>query len=168
MFTRAFGQMLAGSAQGNAPVLARPITWNAGLVEHHGVPLNTIFATIQLLPGLGIAIRPTVRVALAGSIALAGALTPSLATMPEVAWAVVFAVLTGWLGGQAGRAVRASGIRALAGGQCAPSLVHAAAMLYMSLTVAGHSTSRTVVPMIVTVWSLASRHDAGAARRGFS
>ena len=31
--------------------------------------LNTIFATIQLLLGLGIAFRPTVRVALAASVA---------------------------------------------------------------------------------------------------
>ena len=69
MFTRAFGQLLAGSAQGNAPVLARPITWNAGLVEAHSAALNTIFATIQLLLGLGIAIRPAVRPALAASIA---------------------------------------------------------------------------------------------------
>ena len=36
---------------------------------HHLVLLNTIFATIQLLLGLGIAFRPTVRLALAASIA---------------------------------------------------------------------------------------------------
>jgi hypothetical protein len=69
MYTKAFGQMLAGTADGNPAVIARPITWQAGLVEHHLVLLNTIFATIQLLLGLGIAIRPTVRVALAASVA---------------------------------------------------------------------------------------------------
>jgi hypothetical protein len=69
MYTRAFGQMLAGTAGGNPAVIARPITWQAGLVEHHLVLLNTIFATIQLLLGLGIAIRPTARVALAASVA---------------------------------------------------------------------------------------------------
>ncbi|HYZ54879.1 MAG TPA: hypothetical protein VE733_15435 [Streptosporangiaceae bacterium] len=69
MFTKAFGQMLAATALGNPAVVARPITWNAGLIEHHGVPLNTIFATVQLLLALGIAWRPTVRPALAASIA---------------------------------------------------------------------------------------------------
>ncbi|HUA29441.1 MAG TPA: hypothetical protein VMC03_11205 [Streptosporangiaceae bacterium] len=69
MFTKAFGQMLAGTAAGNPSVIASPINWDARLVEHNTVLLNTIFATIQLLVGLGIAWRPTVRVALAASIA---------------------------------------------------------------------------------------------------
>jgi hypothetical protein len=69
MFTKAFGQMIAGTAAGNPAVIARPITWNATLVEHHAVLLNTLFATIQLLLGLGIAFRPTVRIALAASVA---------------------------------------------------------------------------------------------------
>jgi hypothetical protein len=69
MYTEAFGQMLAGTAAGNPGVIARPISWNAALVEHHLVLLNTVFATIQLLLGLGIAYRPTVPVALAASIA---------------------------------------------------------------------------------------------------
>jgi hypothetical protein len=69
MYTKAFGQMLAGTADGNPSVIARPITWQATLVEHHLVLLNTIFATIQVLLGLGIAIRPTARAALAASIA---------------------------------------------------------------------------------------------------
>ena len=46
-----------------------PITWQAGFLGHHLALLNTIFATIQVLLGLGIAIRPTVRLALAASIA---------------------------------------------------------------------------------------------------
>ena len=69
MYTKAFNQMLAATAAGNPSVIARPITWDATLVEHHLVLINTIFATIQLLLGLGIAFRPTVRVALAASIA---------------------------------------------------------------------------------------------------
>ncbi len=69
MFTKAFGQMLGSTAAGNPSLVARPITWDATLVEHHLVLLNTIFATIQLLLGLGIAFRPTVRLALAASIA---------------------------------------------------------------------------------------------------
>src|SRR3984957_21332296 len=68
MFTKAFGQLLAGAASGNPAVIAGPITWDAHLVEHYPVPLNAAFATIQLLLGLGIAWRPTVRVALGASI----------------------------------------------------------------------------------------------------
>jgi hypothetical protein len=68
MYTKAFGQMLAGTAAGNPSVIARPITWDASLVEHHLMLANTFFATIQLLLGLGIAFRPTVRIALAASI----------------------------------------------------------------------------------------------------
>jgi hypothetical protein len=69
MYTQAFGLMIGGTAQGNPGVIAHPISWNAALVEHHLVLLNTLFATIQLLLGLGIAYRPTIRVALAASIA---------------------------------------------------------------------------------------------------
>jgi hypothetical protein len=69
MYTKAFGQMLAATASGNPSAIARPITWDATLVEHHLAAINTIFATIQLLIGLGIAFRPTVRLALAVSIA---------------------------------------------------------------------------------------------------
>ena len=68
MFGHGFAQMLAGSAQGNPAVVARPITWSAGLIGHHVVALNAIFAAIQLLLGLGIAWRPAVRLALAGSV----------------------------------------------------------------------------------------------------
>jgi hypothetical protein len=68
MFTKAFNQMLAGTATGNPAVIAKPVTWNATLIDHHMVLLNAIFATIQLLLGLGIAFRPTVRIALAASI----------------------------------------------------------------------------------------------------
>jgi len=71
MFTKGFGQMLAGTASGNPGVVASPITWDANLVEHHAVLLNTIFATIQLLLALGIAWRPTLRIALAASVAWA-------------------------------------------------------------------------------------------------
>ena len=71
MFSKAFGQMIAGTAAGNPSVIARPITWDANLVEHHLVLVNTIFATVQLLIGLGIACRPTVRFALAASVAWA-------------------------------------------------------------------------------------------------
>ena len=71
MFSRAFSQMIGGTSAGNPGVVASPINWNATLVEHHAVLLNSIFATIQLLLAIGIAWRPTVRLALAASIAWA-------------------------------------------------------------------------------------------------
>jgi len=71
MYTKAFGQMLAATAAGDPSVIARPIIWDATLVGHHLVLVNTAFATIQLLLGLGIAFRPTVRLALAASVAWA-------------------------------------------------------------------------------------------------
>jgi hypothetical protein len=68
MFTKAFPAMLAGTAAGNPAFVASPITWSATLVTHHLVVLNAIFATIQVALGLGIAWRPTVRLALAASV----------------------------------------------------------------------------------------------------
>ncbi len=69
MFTTGFSQMLAGTASGNPGVVASPISWDARLVGHHLVLVNTVFATVQLLLGLGIAWRPTLRAALAASVA---------------------------------------------------------------------------------------------------
>ena len=71
MFTRAFGRMLAAAAPGNPALVSQPITWNAHLVGQHPVLLDAAFATIQLLLALGIAWRPTVRVALGASVAWA-------------------------------------------------------------------------------------------------
>jgi hypothetical protein len=70
-------------------------------------------------------------------IAMAGMLASSLTTLPNGAWAVVFAVLTAWFGYRVVRDYRASGARALAVGHCAPHLVHSAAMLYMFLAITG-------------------------------
>jgi hypothetical protein len=104
MYTEAFGLMIGGTAQGNPGVIARPISWNAALVEHHLVLLNTVFATIQLLLGLGIAYRPTARVALAASIAwslavwwfgegLGGVLSGSVSPVNGVPGAVILYAL---------------------------------------------------------------------------
>ncbi len=71
MYSKEFAQMIGGTAAGNPSLIASPITWNATFAGHHLVLLNTIFATVQLLIGLGIAFRPTVRVALAASMAWA-------------------------------------------------------------------------------------------------
>ena len=69
MFTRAFSQMLAGTAAGNPAVIADPINWASRLITDHPVATNTTFATIQVLLGLGIASRSTIKVALTASIA---------------------------------------------------------------------------------------------------
>jgi Domain of unknown function (DUF5134) len=67
------------------------------------------------------------------AIAMAGMLAASLQTLPNGAWEVIFAVLTAWFAYRVIRDTQASGVRALAGGHCAPHLIHAAAMLYMFL-----------------------------------
>ena len=69
MYTKGFAQLLGNSAAGNPSVVASPITWDANLVGQHLIVANTVFATIQLLLGLGIAFRPTVRAAMAASVA---------------------------------------------------------------------------------------------------
>ena len=68
MFTRALGQMLAAAAPGNPAFVSQPIIWDARLVGQHPAGLNAAFATIQLLLALGIAWRPTVRLALGASV----------------------------------------------------------------------------------------------------
>jgi len=65
------------------------------------------------------------------AIAMAGMLAASLQTLPNGAWSVIFAVMTAWFGYRVVRDAQVSGVRALAGGHCAPHLIHAGAMLYM-------------------------------------
>ena len=74
-------------------------------------------------------------------IAMAGMLAPSLTTLPNDAWAVVFGVLAVWFGYRVVRDYQASGTRALAVGHCAPHLVHSAAMLYMFLAITSPAVS---------------------------
>jgi hypothetical protein len=69
MFTPAFARTLAASAAGNPALVAGPITWSAHLIADHAVAMNSLFATAQLLLAIGIAWRPTVKVALGASIA---------------------------------------------------------------------------------------------------
>ena len=68
MFSKAFGQSLAATAQGNPAVIADPITWSARIIEGHPGWANAAFATVQLFLAIGIAWRPTVKVALAASV----------------------------------------------------------------------------------------------------
>jgi hypothetical protein len=65
------------------------------------------------------------------AIAMAGMLAASLTTLPNAAWEVIFALMTAWFACRVAVDARTHGVRALAGGHCAPHLVHSAAMLYM-------------------------------------
>jgi uncharacterized protein DUF5134 len=67
------------------------------------------------------------------AVAMAGMLASSLQTLPNGAWEVIFVVLTAWFAYRVVRDAQVSGVRALAGGHCAPHLIHAASMLYMFL-----------------------------------
>jgi hypothetical protein len=67
------------------------------------------------------------------AIAMAGVLASSLSTLPGTAWEVIFGVMIGWYAFRVVLDARANGVRALAGGHCAPHLVHSGAMLYMFL-----------------------------------
>ncbi len=71
MFTsgaHGFGAMLADTAAGNPSAVAGSIRWNASFVDHHAVATNTAFAFVQILLGLGMAWRPSVKPALAVSV----------------------------------------------------------------------------------------------------
>jgi len=70
-------------------------------------------------------------------IAMAGMLASSLTTLSNGAWDLIFALFTVWFGYRVVRDARSDGVRALAGGHCAPHLVHSAAMLYMFAALAG-------------------------------
>jgi len=123
MFTRAFGQSLAVSAQGNPRVISDPITWSAGIIEQHPAVTNAAFATIQLIIALGIAWRPTVKFALAASVAwsvavwwlgegLGGVLTGSASPWNGAPGAVIIYALLAvllWPGGRDAPASFAAG-----------------------------------------------------------
>jgi len=69
------------------------------------------------------------------AIAMAGMLAPSLRTFPSAVWELIFGALIVVFGFRVVRDARGNGVRALAGGHCAPHLVHSAAMLYMFLAI---------------------------------
>jgi len=80
------------------------------------------------------------------AIAMAGMLVLGLRTLPGGAWEVVFGVMTAWFAYRVVRDAQVSGVRALAGGHCAPHLIHAGAMLYMFVAVsapAAHGSDGT-------------------------
>jgi hypothetical protein len=68
MFGRGFAVMLRAAASGNPAVIAAPIAWSSRLIQQHDALANAAFAAIQLAIALGIAWRPTIRIALGVSI----------------------------------------------------------------------------------------------------
>ena len=80
------------------------------------------------------------------AIAMAGTLASALRTLPGGAWEAVFGVMTAWFAYRVVLDARVSGARALAGGHCAPHLIHAGTMLYMFAAVsapAAHGSGGT-------------------------
>jgi hypothetical protein len=73
------------------------------------------------------------------AIAMAGVLTASLSTLSDTAWEVIFGLMIAWFAFRVVLDARANGVRALAGGHCAPHLAHSGAMLYMFLAVTATS-----------------------------
>jgi len=69
MFSRSFGLLMLGpTAQGNPGVIAHPITDIGRSIGQHSVGFDTAFLIIQFALAFGIAYRPTVRLALVGSV----------------------------------------------------------------------------------------------------
>jgi hypothetical protein len=69
MFSHGFAlEILKPTAEGNPSFVARPVLWSADLVLAHPVFWNTVFALTQLLLGLGLFWRRSVKAALAGTI----------------------------------------------------------------------------------------------------
>jgi uncharacterized protein DUF5134 len=105
--------------------------------------LAGLMLAVAAVSAVRLAVGPPWRRGLAGAdidlahllmaIAMAGMLAPGLATLPDTAWAAVFALVTAWFAWQVRRDVRVNGVRALASGHCAPHLAHSGAMLYMFL-----------------------------------
>lgn len=71
-FSKAFGsQFIPMTVAGNPSLIARSITWSGATIAHHAVLADSAFALVQIAIALAIAWRPTLKLALAVSIAWA-------------------------------------------------------------------------------------------------
>jgi hypothetical protein len=69
MFTTGFAeQVVAPAGQGQPVFVSAPVHWASAVIAAHPVIWNVPFAAIQLLLGVGLLMRSTARIALAGSI----------------------------------------------------------------------------------------------------
>ena len=69
MFSHGFARLVDAAARGNPALIAGPVTWAGRLVGEHGALVTSAIAVAEILLGLGIAWRPTVKLALGASIA---------------------------------------------------------------------------------------------------
>lgn len=70
MLGTGFGALILGTAAAGQPTFVSvPLQWVMELVLAHHVALDAAFGTFQILMGLGLLVRPTVRAALAASVA---------------------------------------------------------------------------------------------------
>lgn len=69
MYSKGFIQMMMSNASGQPGWLASTITWAAHLAQRDLTVFNTLFALTQVLIGIGLLYRPTVKPALAVSFA---------------------------------------------------------------------------------------------------
>ena len=67
MYSSGFIAMLRSGAAGQASWLHDSILWGANLADHDLTLFNTLFATVQVLIGLGLLYRPTVKLAILAS-----------------------------------------------------------------------------------------------------
>ena len=69
MFTKNFAPMIIyPTIAGNPSAIVSSMTWSQRIITDHPVGTNAAFASIQLVIGLAIALRPTARLGLAASI----------------------------------------------------------------------------------------------------
>jgi hypothetical protein len=69
MYSKGFVQVITGTAAGQPHWLASSINWAAQIFQSNITALNTLFALTQVIIGLGLLYRPTVKGALALSLA---------------------------------------------------------------------------------------------------
>jgi hypothetical protein len=117
MFSRGFADSVADAAGGNPALISWPVSWTSRLIGAHGALATIGIAIIEVLLGLGIAWRPTVRHALAASVAwaigvwwlgegLGGLLTPDanlVAGAPGAAIIYALLAIVLWPPGQQAR-----------------------------------------------------------------
>jgi hypothetical protein len=155
--------MLAVALASTARITALAAPALAGTVLAGTVLANTVLANTRRPRPAGFAVAAVVDDAALALMAVAtvGMLVPGLRTLPDSAWEAVFAVLTAWFAIRSVRAARrastrSASARALAAPNCAPHLVHCAAMLYMFLALPAAPGAGGAGPGGMTMTGMAS------------
>lgn len=133
MFGRGFADSVADAAGGNPALIAGPVGWASRLIGAHGALATIAIAVIEAMLGLGIAWRPTVKLALAASVAwslgvwwlgegLGGLLTPDANVITGAPGAVIiYAMLAVVLWPASARARHGAGTGARAASGSGPA-----------------------------------------------